>query len=96
VATKKPKRQEAPPVVPDDVTTEAEAQNLDPLTYMLKIMNDDKAEKERRDRMAIAAAPFVHSRKGEGKGKKEQKADRAKAAGSGKFAPAKPPLALVK
>jgi hypothetical protein len=33
-----------------------------PLTYMLKIMNDAKQPKERRDKMAVAAAPFCHPR----------------------------------
>jgi hypothetical protein len=45
--------------------------------------------------MAIAAAPFCHVRKGEGAGKKEEKADRAKAAGSGKFASRPMPLKLT-
>lgn len=71
-------------------------ENLDPLTYMLKVMNDEGADKERRDRMAIAAAPFVHPRKGEGKGKKDEKGYKAKQAGAGKFAAGKPPLRIVK
>jgi hypothetical protein len=33
-----------------------------PLPYMLKIMNDRKQPADRRDRMAIAAAPFCHAR----------------------------------
>ena len=33
---------------------EAAAENLTPLDYMLKVMNDPQAEKERRDRMAQA------------------------------------------
>ena len=82
--------------VPDDIEQEAERENLDPLTYMLNVMNTPGEPKERRDRMAIAAAPFVHARKGEGKGKKDEKADRAKSAAAGKFAPAKPPLRMVK
>lgn len=74
----------------------AGAEKIDPLAYMLKVMNDPREDPARRDRMAIAAAPFVHARKGEGQGKKEDKADRAKAAGSGKFAPSRPPLKIVK
>jgi len=73
-----------------------EAENLDPLEYMLKVMNDPQAEKDRRDKMAIAAAPFIHARKGEGAGKKQEREERAKAAGSGKFAPGKVPLKVVK
>jgi hypothetical protein len=33
-----------------------------PLPYMLKVMNDRKQPNDRRDRMAIAAAPFCHAR----------------------------------
>lgn len=33
-----------------------------PLTYMLEVMRDKKADQKRRDAMAIAAAPFVHPR----------------------------------
>jgi len=68
----------------------------DPLTYLLDTMNDDSLEPDVRFRAAVAAAPFVHPRAGEGKGKKEDKADRAKAAGSGKFQAGAPPkLAVV-
>lgn len=74
---------------------EAPPENISPLTYMLQVLNDPKADLELRARMAIAAAPFVHPRKGEGAGKKNEKADRAERAGSGKFAPSKPPLKLV-
>jgi hypothetical protein len=33
-----------------------------PLAYMLSVMNDPKADVTRRDRMATAAAPYVHGR----------------------------------
>ena len=75
---------------------EAAAENLTPLDYMLKVMNDPQAEKERRDRMAQAAAPYIHARAGEGVGKKDEKAERAERAAQGKFAPGKPPLKIVK
>ena len=74
----------------------AEAESLDPLDYMLKVMNDPKAAEDRRDRMAIASAPFVHSRKGEGQGKKEDRDEKAKQAGAGKFQSGRPPLKVVK
>lgn len=32
----------------------------DPLEYMLAVMNDEKADLFRRDKMAVAAAPYVH------------------------------------
>jgi hypothetical protein len=73
----------------------AASENLTPLEYMLKIMRDPNEDADRRARMAIAAAPFCHSRKGEGSGK-EDKAERAKQASSGKFAPSKPPIKLIK
>ena len=39
---------------------------------MLSVMNDNKADLTRRDRMAIAAAPYVHGRSPETDlGKKE-------------------------
>lgn len=51
---------------------------------MLDVMNDPTAEQVRRDRMAIAAAPFVHQRAVEGeKGKKEQAAEAAVTAQKG-------------
>jgi len=70
--------------------------HLEPLDYMLAVMNDHAADKERRDRMAIAAAPFVHPRIAEGKGKKQEKENKAKNAGAGRFAAGRPPIALVK
>jgi len=47
---------------------------MTPLQYMLKVMRNPKATADRRDRMAAAAAPYVHSKlasiehKGEGGG----------------------------
>jgi hypothetical protein len=71
-------------------------EELLPLDYMLKIMNDPSEDKDMRARMAQAAAPYCHARKGEGQGKKDEKDDRAKKAASGKYAPAPAPLKLVK
>jgi hypothetical protein len=69
---------------------------LTPLDYMLKVMNDPNEDNELRARMATAAAPYCHARKGEGAGKKEEKSDRAKSAGAGKFSTGRAPLAVVK
>jgi phage terminase small subunit len=70
--------------------------NLDPLEYLLQVMRDPTAEPERRARAAIACLPFCHIRKGEG-GKKDEKQDRAKAAGAGRFRASAPPqLKVVK
>jgi hypothetical protein len=82
--------------VPADIKAEAKAAKMTPLEYMIRVMNDDTVDDARRDRMAIAAAPFVHSRKGEGAGKKDERASRAKDAASGKFSPAAPPVKVVK
>ena len=71
-------------------------EELLPLDFMLKVMNDPKENKELRSRMAVAAAPFCHVRKGEGLGKKQEKDEKAKQAGQGKFKPMAPPLKLVK
>lgn len=81
---------------PADIQSAAAYKNMTPLDYMLKVMRDPREDAGRRDRMAIAAAPYCHSRKGEGLGKKQEKDDKAKAAGGGKFAPMKPPLKLVR
>ena len=62
-----------------------------PLEYMLSVINDESAEKDRRDRMAQVAAAYVHPRLAEQRGKKDDRKDRAKAAGKGKFAAAAPP-----
>lgn len=55
-----------------------------PLEYMLDVLNDASADAARRDRMAIAAAAFVHEKPGDGpQGKKERAAEEAKTAGLG-------------
>lgn len=81
---------------PAGIAAKASAEGLSPLEYMLRIMSDPAVDPARRDRMAIAAAPFFHPRKGDGAGKKKDLSDKAKAASSGKFAPAAPPLRRVK
>lgn len=88
----KPKK----PGIPADIQAEAEAAEMEPLDYMKKVMRDENADPERRDRMAVAAAPYCHSRKGEGAGKKDEQGARARAAGAGKFAAGKAPLKVVK
>lgn len=65
-----------------------------PLQYMLDVMNDPGADEKLRAQMAVAAAPYLHMKKGEG-GKKDEQADKAKKAAGGRFKPAPPPLKLV-
>lgn len=68
-----------------------------PLEYMLAVMNDPSAGPNRRDRMAIAAAPFVHAKQADGAlGKKEQQQAEAEAlAGTSRFATPAPPKLVV-
>ena len=53
-----------------------------PLAHMLAVLNDPTAAANRRDKMAIAAAPYVHGRIAE-KGKKAVEAEAARDAGEG-------------
>jgi hypothetical protein len=63
---------------------DAKAAQLQPLEYMLAVLNDPTADATRRDRMAIAAAPYCHPRVADAaKGKKDQQADAAATAGAG-------------
>jgi phage terminase small subunit len=51
---------------------------------MLAVLNDDDAEPARRDRMAIAAAPYCHSRMGDGRvGKKDWQEEESERADDG-------------
>lgn len=61
--------------------------DLDSPEFLRKVWNDPKVDMALR----IRAAEVVIKGETEKKGKKEEKADRAKAAGSGRFAPARPP-----
>lgn len=55
-----------------------------PLEYMLAVMRDDRVDPMRRDRMAIAAAPYVHDKPSDrALGKKEQAAIDAQTAHEG-------------
>lgn len=70
--------------VAKDIKKAARQSGMSPLDYMLTVMNDDEAEAARRDRMAIAAAPFVHEKPSDAKlGKKEAAEEAAKTAGVG-------------
>lgn len=97
-AGRKPKRsqQDSAPKVPADIVRAAAKKKQTPLAYMLDVMNDDASAKERRDRMAIAAAPFVHARPADAKpGKKDQQAAKAAAVARGRFAPPAPPKLVI-
>lgn len=72
-----------------------ERTNFTPLEYALHVMNDPSAPREQRDRLAIAALPFVHVKRGEG-GKREAAADKAEKLSTGKFSATPAPLRAVK
>lgn len=81
------------PLPPD---AEVEIGNMTPLEYALQVMNDPREPKERRDRLCVAAMPFVHTKKGESGKRESTKDDATRAATSGKFAtPNAPKLAVV-
>lgn len=57
---------------------------MHPLQYMLEVMNDATVDANRRDRMAIAAAPYCHPKVSDQKiGKKDVAAENAATAGEG-------------
>lgn len=66
----------------------------EPLDYMLQVMRDPQADQLRRDRMAIAAAPFMHARKAEAGTKKADEQGAAKRAAA-RFQAATPPKLVV-
>lgn len=76
----------------------AKLSEMTPLEYMLAVMNSEDVDDDRRDKMAIAAAPYVHEKATDKKlGKKEQKLEEAKSIGglySPRNAPNKPKLAI--
>jgi hypothetical protein len=61
----------------------ARKEGVTPLRYMLRTMNDPSVDEARRDRMAIAAAPFCHPRADAVMGKKARAAEDAQTAGEG-------------
>ncbi len=79
-----------------EVRREANKAKMTPLEYMLSVMNDGEAEDGRRDRMAVAAAPYVHAKADEAKiGKKEERQQAAEKVAAGKFAPRSGPRLAV-
>ena len=90
-----PLPEESPVLSPEDAK-QAALENLTPLEYLLREMNDTSVDKTRRDKLAAIAAPFCHPRAGENKGKKEEKESRAKAAAGGRFAASPAPLKVIK
>lgn len=80
-----------------EANREARKSGMSPLEYMLSVMNDPAENPDRRDKMAIAAAPYVHAKAdAETKGKKEQRqANAEQAASGGRFAAPSGPKLVV-
>lgn len=57
----------------------------DPEKFLRAVMNDSGTEAKLRVDAAKALMPFIHAKKGESSGKKEDAAGRSKAAAAGKF-----------
>ena len=66
--------------VAEDVALAADRSRMTPLEYMLAVVRNPRADPSRRDKMAIAAAPFCHPRTAE-IGKKVRQAEAARKAG---------------
>jgi phage terminase small subunit len=72
------------PEPPADIVKAALTKNMQPLEYMLAVMNDPYADRNRRDKMAIAAAPYCHPKMADQRlGKKDQETEAATVAGIG-------------
>lgn len=67
------------PVVIQPVDHDQDEPEKTPLEFMLAVMNDPGADRRERLQMAVAAAPYVHPKKGEG-GKKESRAEASRRA----------------
>ena len=65
-----------------------------PLAFLEAVMKDPGVDLKTRVRSAIAAAQYRHLKKGDG-GKKDEIADKAKVAATGRFAPKAPPKLVV-
>jgi hypothetical protein len=61
----------------DRIMTAPAPGRMSPLDYMLLVMNDPGVDDSRRDRMAIAAAPYVHARAADAKPGKKEEAEQA-------------------
>lgn len=81
-----------PPPPPFDINVAI--RYADPQSFLLTAMNDAELDPKQRIEAAKALMPFMHKKLGEG-GKKEEKAEAAKKV-AGRFAPAPPPLKVVK
>lgn len=75
-------------------TPQEDASGQTPLEFLLFVMRNPAIEDKLRLEAAKTAAQYMHLKKGDG-GIKDEKAEKAKKAGSGKFGAAPPPLRVV-
>jgi hypothetical protein len=80
-----PRLREPKPAKRKQVVSEAtKVPGVMPLDYMLSVIRDPTATQERRDRLAIAAAPYCHPKIADyQRGKKDQQTEAAETAGIG-------------
>lgn len=76
---------------PEDDLTIATSGTQTPLEFLITVMNDNGVADKLRLEAAKTAAQYVHPKKGESSGKKDEAAARAKEAGAGKFGRREPP-----
>jgi hypothetical protein len=55
-------RKASPTSAPRDFHAAVSEAGVTPLEYMLSVLRDPTVDAERRDRMAAAAAPYIHPR----------------------------------
>jgi phage terminase small subunit len=67
----------------------------DPMVFLMALMNDIEADIKLRADAAKTLMMYTHLKKGDG-GVKDEKAEKAKKAGQGKFAAAPAPLRMIK
>ncbi|MCG2586505.1 terminase small subunit [Massilia sp. TS11] len=80
----------APPENAEDMPVVMDGAERDPLDFLLAIQNDPKVDLRLRLRASVAAAQYKHTKRADG-GKKDEQADGAKRAATGRFAPKAPP-----
>lgn len=83
--------QDPPRLSRRDVDEESKKEGKTPLQYMLDVMNDPSADEKLRAQMANWAAPYIHPKASVKTGKKEEREELAKQAGTGRFSASAPP-----
>lgn len=78
-----------------EINDAAKAANMTPLDFFLSIMRDVDEEKELRIKVAYYAAPYVHPKGVEKKGKKEEREEKAEKVALEKYPTGKPPRLKV-